>query len=382
MSSADGEPSGSPPLRKTLKSSANSAGSNRGRPAYNIPIKNSFDKLRVMSTQRTSSQKPSAPKPAPITITQKNIDIGEILNKIEAGYTLKRLGIGIKIYSDTAAQRETIKETLVKANIEFFSHPTNDNKTFKIILRGLPEVPTDSIVSSLKDNNNITPLKVTMFKTTSSNKLYLIEFTKGEVNKADLVQIKVVYNHIVHWEQYRKTNKGPTQCRKCGMYGHGMSHCNRSTICLFCGDKHDTLGCPLSSQNNKKANPIFKCVNCVHNQLPHNHRSDDSSCPSRKKYLELRNNRNNAGNKVPRSHGITHTAQHVNTRSQQQTYTFKSTAEAVKFGSLASNENSNELMSFAEVSQILFDRISELEKCKTRFDQLRVIASILNNVCK
>lgn len=263
MSPADGETFGSPPRRKTIKSSTTSNNTSKGSLGYTISTRNSFEKLQLKSLSKNNTHEPNTPKPAPITITQKNTNVGEILGKIEANYTLKRLGIGIKIYTDTAAHRELIKETLLEANIEFFSHPTNDNKMFKAILRGLPEIAIDSIVSSLKNNNNITPQKVTMFKTSSGNKLYLVEFTKGEINKSELDQIKVVFNHIVHWEHYRKTKKGPTQCRKCGMYGHGMSHCNRSTICLVCGDKHDTIACPLSSQNNKNANIIFKCINCV-----------------------------------------------------------------------------------------------------------------------
>lgn len=41
-----------------------------------------------------------------------------------------------------------------------------------------------------------------------------------------------------------------------------------------------------------------------------------------------------------------------------------------------------ELFTFAEVSNILFTCINELEKCTNKFDQLKVIANLLGNVYK
>lgn len=375
---------GEPPKKATK--SVNNTNNRSANIQYNVPTHNTFDKLNQANTNKNPKQ--TAPKPAPITITQKNINIREIADKINVNYTLKMLGIGTKIFLDTNDDRMLVEQSLVEKNIEFFSHPTTDQKTFKTVLRGLPELPTDNIIACLKDNNNISAQKVTMFKTNSTNKIYLIEFNKNDINKADLSRIKVVYNHIVHWEPYRKTKRGPTQCRKCGMYGHGMSHCHRITTCLYCGDKHDTSKCPLSAVNNKNANPIYKCANCVGNQLAHNHRSDDPDCPSRKKYLDSRT----SSRTKPRPHIQIQSRftqqqqpQQQQQLQQQQSFAFKSTADAVKFGmgtNPINNNNNNNLWSFAEVSQILFDSITELEKCKTKFDQLRVIASLLNNVCK
>lgn len=41
--------------------------------------------------------------------------------------------------------------------------------------------------------------------------------------------------------------------------------------------------------------------------------------------------------------------------------------------------NANDLWSFAQVSEILLNSLNDLAKCKSKFDQIRVIANILQN---
>lgn len=49
------------------------------------------------------------------------------------------------------------------------------------------------------------------------------------------------------------------------------------------------------------------------------------------------------------------------------------------------NTNTNtqgDLWSFSEVAKILMQSINQLSKCRTKMDQLSVIASMLENACK
>lgn len=41
------------------------------------------------------------------------------------------------------------------------------------------------------------------------------------------------------------------------------------------------------------------------------------------------------------------------------------------------NASENDLFTFEEVSEMLFDSISELSQCKTKLDQLKVVAKLL-----
>lgn len=44
------------------------------------------------------------------------------------------------------------------------------------------------------------------------------------------------------------------------------------------------------------------------------------------------------------------------------------------------NANTNELWTFAEISDILLNSLNALSKCKSKFDQLKVITNLLQNV--
>lgn len=226
-----------------------------------------------------------------------------------------------------------------------------------------------------------------MFKTNGSSKIYLVEFDKGDITKADLVNIKYICQHRIKWEAHKKTNRGPTLCRNCGMFGHGLTHCHRIATCILCSDKHRADDCPLL-KNANNLHPIFKCLNCVANKLPHNHRSDSSDCPSRKIYIEFRSassSKNSKPKNVNKHSTNSSSASPTRSKSSPQSIPVQASlsyANATKAGPKPSHSQSNDLFSFEEISNILLQSLDELQKCQTKFDQLRVIANILQNVCK
>lgn len=113
-------------------------------------------------------------------------------------------------------------ETLKLEKIDFFSHPDNEQKIFKAILTGLPEIKTEELLN-------------------------------------------------------------PTQCYRCMLYGHGISQCMRYEVCSLCSGKHLTNTCTVIIKTT--ANAVYKCFNCVSANLPEqNHKATDPNCPYRAKY--------------------------------------------------------------------------------------------------
>lgn len=87
---------------------------------------------------------------APIVVPDHESDIQTILTELKLDCNLKLNSVGRKIYPKTIEDKNKIIDQLKTKQIGFFSHPENNDKTFKVILSGLPEIDTACIVGSLK----------------------------------------------------------------------------------------------------------------------------------------------------------------------------------------------------------------------------------------
>lgn len=295
---------------------------------------------------------------------------------------------------------------LHEKKIEFYSHPEQNSKSFKVILSGLPQVDTKCIEESLKEHTHV------MFNTQSQMKLYLLHFDAEIVNKKTLDAVKYVYHHVVIWLPYKPKHKSPTQCMRCLMYGHGILSCNRYTVCMLCAGDHLTKDCKTHNNNSKdNTNVVYTCFNCRSANLPHTHKANDASCPFRLKYEQARTNArnktsnirqkaNNNNNNNQRTQQNTNrlpnvTRQTNNTSSARTSYAdtmrtatastsrtqFNTTTTSSKQSQSTANPNDS-LWSFDECANILFDSIEKLQSCTSKMEQLKVIANLLKHACK
>lgn len=369
-----------------------------------VPLNNRFQPLDEDDNNIAESESPPLKHTiSPIVVTDHNTDISKITKELKITCQLKLLSVGQKIICESVDDKKSLSKFLVEKKINFYSHPENDSKLFKVVLSGLPELPIDNITDSLKSQHNVTPIKIILFNTNSPNKLYLCHFNKNDVSMKSLNTIKIVYHHIIKWLPYNPKHKGPTQCYRCCMYGHGASTCNRYNACLLCAGNHLSKDCTISNT----ANPVFRCFNCVSAKLPHDHKATDIACPFREKYELARNNAKAKNTSKPKTNTrnsgpyinnyviaptpppltktfasqISSSSQTNHSRSQPHTST-----SASQYTHQTSNQNysnqSNDLFSINELTDILLNSINELEKCNSKLDQLRVIANILRNVCK
>lgn len=363
-----------------------------------VPLSNKFniltDNEEDISDDAIRTQKQ---KVSPIVVTDIDTDIQTIINNLGLSVETKIVTIGKKLFAKSAEDKKKITDAFTSAKINFFSHPDNENKMFKAVLTGLPEINTSNIVNSLKETYNITTTKVIMFNTKSHSKLYLCHFNKQEVNMKMLNTIKAVFSHIVKWQPYKPKQSAPTQCYRCCMYGHGASSCMRYAVCMLCSGNHVTKDCNVIKSDANE--PIYKCFNCASNKLPYNHKANDSSCPFRAKYEATRmnardknkrkqsppteNNENTAEKQnhrfvrapqpPPLQNTFAATVSHSNARS--------STKQTNTHIPMSSNSTDSNLWSLAEVTQLLLRSINELKQCKSKLDQLTVIAHLLQNAC-
>lgn len=371
-----------------------------------VPLSNRFNPLasdatttsaNTQTTQKTPKQRIGA-----IVVTDVNKNFQKIIDDLQIDCDIKLVSVGEKIFPRTAEDKKKILDKLKEEKINSFSHPDDINKIFKVVLSGLPQIDTTVIESELKDKYQLTPTKIVMFNSQFGNKMYLCHFDKSVVNMQSLNKIKVVHHHIVKWQPYKPQNDSPTQCYTCAMYGHGARSCHRFAVCFLCAGNHTTKSCDVIKKTDE--NPTYKCYNCSSiPSLPHDHKANDVNCPFRAKYLAAKEqarakNKRNAATKQS-THTVNSTAQNhrfahapkpapltmsfADATAQQKTHSRANPSSQSSSNRHTSHEtHTNEnLWSFGEVSQILRSCIADLKQCKSKLEQLNVIASLLENAC-
>lgn len=263
------------------------------------------------------------------------------------------------------------------------------------MLFGLPQLDTKTIMEEFKATHNIQPTSLKEIKTTRSNiddALYLIEFDRTQVTKREIIKIRFFYGISVHWRNPLKGNRGPTQCSKCSMYGHGARNCHRADICPACAGNHDYSVCTLSKTMNKGP-VIYKCYNCTKKNLKDvNHRADDARCPCRQEYLDIRQRltsrlkRNqihrNPSNNTDFVYSKTDTTfDHVPQTSKPYVHPTQHRlfSDVVRSNNNTERERESDDISNDRLLQIFFDAVDALEKCKNKFDKLRVLGMMLRH---
>lgn len=362
-----------------------------------VPTSNRFSVLSSndMDTDQNQKEK-KQPRITPIVITDHETNIEPIFERVKCN--IKIISVGRKIYPATLEDKKTIMDGLIGAKINFFSHPENDNKTFKIILSGLPNIDTKLIEDSVNEQIKVQPTRIIMFESKSSNKLYLLHFNATQVNKKTLEKVKYVYHHVIKWLAYKPKRNGPTQCYKCLMYGHGALQCGRYTACMLCAGPHPTKECNIKPDD---TNAEFKCFNCLSAKIQFNHKANDINCPFRQKYDDARKNaRKNTTNQNTKNNSQQFVQAptpkplqasfadrlKADTATKTRAQVNNSKTHSRRSSLYASSENvnatpSNNLWTFAECSNLLFNSVERLKKCNSKLEQLKVIADLLQHAC-
>lgn len=178
------------------------------------------------------------------------------------------------------------------------------------------------------------------------------------------------------------------------MYGHGTQNCHRRSSCTQCASSdHNQLACPLK-QLAKDASPVFKCSYCTKNNIqPTNHRASDVNCPECKTYIDSRKS-------VSVQHQNSKAKQREPVKSQDKRTNYIpapiTTTTCTKFQKCSlytnndqqyhqnnPNKNNNtdeDLFSTTELFKIFTNAIQDIKNCRTKLDQIQVMANLINHV--
>ncbi|KAG4071983.1 hypothetical protein HA402_016223 [Bradysia odoriphaga] len=332
------------------------------------------------------------PRPQPLIITDKNCKIDTILPEIGiVNFNCKMMSIGTKVFVNDDNDFNKISSHLKANNIDHFTYAAKDKKICKVVLSGLPVLPIELLKSDLAQLN-IQPEQIVQMTTkiqSPHRALYLIHLNGNETTFQDVQKIKSICHTIVKWSMFKPRFKGPTQCRNCGMYGHGTRNCHRKPCCVLCAsNEHNQYDCPLTRLP-KDSSPVYKCSYCINNKhQPTNHRADDQNCPARKVYTDARKN---TAPKQDRFSKKVITDSSMNQKAHQSLpapippplqRSFRdvvATAENVQ-PNIEISSSSEELFTTAELFRIFTNAIDQIRNCKSKLDQIQVISNLLCHV--
>jgi hypothetical protein len=385
-----------------------------------IPTDNHYaqlneDEHQEMDQQQTPTKSAKAKSQKLPPIVLKNVPlqtVQTIMGELKiTKYNFKFMSIGIKIYLESSDDLTKLKTRLSEKNFSYFTYQSVDEILVKYVIYGLNTYSSDEVRNELSANN-IHPKNITMLnlrkKRYDDECIYLLYFKKGDTNINALRKVKSLFHTIVHWDHFVSKRNGPSQCRKCLMFGHSSYNCNVTSKCIRCGDQHESASCPhIQEGHSRIPDNMVKCANCAGN-----HTANFSKCPKRLDYINIKDQINQRNSKTPPkrtkdstiSHrlstnqfpllGQTQSGQTIQFRNVQNTRIPMSQKEnplinltnntnnhnnMKTYADVAGNnfnQNFNDLFTVTECIQIMTEMTSGFRNCRTKSDQLMVIANI------
>lgn len=326
--------------------------------------------------------------------------------KHKADYTLSLAPFGIRVFSANTDSYKVLKDTLMKAQVKFYTYQLREEQMTKIVLHGLPQIPINDLKTELI-NQDIKPTEIKMLnihqKKYDDHAVYLLYFPKiDKVKISTLREIRYI-NHVkVRWQYYTNKRQGPMQCSRCMMYGHGGRNCGLNPVCIRCGGDHFSNACthlkdPLTGQARERIpDDMVKCGLCGQN-----HPANYSRCVKRLEFIDRQKHyRMRTQRQRPAAQTFTHAPQlndfnyppinqnylnnqnnmiNQNTTMNQPQQPFTPYQRARWAENIEMNRNSNlenNLYTAEELIPILSELMNKLRGARTRMEQIQVLTEI------
>lgn len=258
-------------------------------PAYNVPTNNSFDALSTSNNLNAASHTVKVPSkrknaiPPFVIVGAVNFAAASpiVLKYAKNDYSIQYMKVGTKVQVNSLSVYNDINNELKMKNIAFYTHDLNELKVDKFVVSGLPSINTSELEICLNEKNiDFLTIQQVLVKNNprfETESIYIISFRADTTSLAELQKIKHISHVIVRWSKHKNINKGPTQCRNCFMYGHGMRNCHLPKKCSKCSSsEHSLESCVVPEDN-------LCCANCNGK-----HESNSVDCEARTKFISMR----------------------------------------------------------------------------------------------
>lgn len=178
----------------------------------------------------------------------------------------------------TAEAHQLVKDGLRKEEASFITYTRKDEKTPKVVIRGLPAYVENDLPSELA-SLGFDDVKVSKLISTRNPDApcppFLVNLPVG-TDVLKFRQIKYLFKCVVTMSKYKQNRSMCTQCYRCQGFGHSSRNCNMPPRCVKCVDSHPLGQCPKTN----RSEPAH-CVNCNED-----HPASYSKCTVRLKYIQ------------------------------------------------------------------------------------------------
>lgn len=161
---------------------------------------------------------------------------------------------GIRVQPDSSDDFRALVKLLEKLNVQYHTFTLAEERTERVVIRGLPISLTAKEIGEDLQGQNLEPISVSRMR--RGNKqlpLVMVEFHQNR--KEEAFSLKTICGLVIQVERPRKSAT-PSQCHRCQRFHHSQRHCTAAPRCVKCAEEHNTSDCKKS----KKA--PAKCANC------------------------------------------------------------------------------------------------------------------------
>lgn len=218
--------------------------------------------------------------------------IQDLIAKFDKNFHLQYKGNNkVAVHCYNAECHRLVKEGLLQAKVAFHTFSRKDEKSYKVVIKGLPTYMEETLPQELAEigfeGTNVRKLQ-SASKNASSCPPFLAELPAGsDIGK--FRQIKYLGNCAVEIKRFKNNTSHGTQCYRCQGFGHVSRNCNLPARCVKCCEPHSSRECTKK----EKVDPVH-CCNCLNE-----HAASYRQCPERQKYLELLKKRRNVTSSKP-----------------------------------------------------------------------------------
>lgn len=229
------------------------------------------------------------PKPPPIYIREKSSSA--LVNKIieligKDNFHIIPLIRGniheTKVQIKTEENYRVLSKYLNDSKRNFYTYQLKSSKGLQVVLKGIEsDVTPAEIIQALKEKGFTAKTVINILnRNRKPQPLFRVELepetkplNKNEVHPIYKLQF-LLHRRITVEEPHKRT--GPVQCTNCQEFGHTKSYCTLRSVCVACGELHESATCTSNKDNpNEK-----RCGNCGGN-----HTANYRGCPV---YKELK----------------------------------------------------------------------------------------------
>ena len=160
-------------------------------------------------------------------------------------------------------QYRHIQKFLADNTIEFFAVQPRRERPKKILLKGIPETFSSTMVKYELERLNFDIHHVSQvrnFRSKESYPCFLVDIHPTD-NYEDLYNLEFFLGYVIKSVPYR--SKGPKQCYNCQRFSHSSDNCNFFPRCNKCTQNHHYTQCPVQKNERDK----IKYVNCELNHV-------------------------------------------------------------------------------------------------------------------